>query len=306
MTEPVLRLGGYQPETSVHTRALRHMADLLAESTARWNIDWHGDITREGHRAADLLPMVEDGALELCYFASSYLADRIPSLGVFDLPFVTRDRGVQQQKLDGRPGPRLAADVAAQSGYRVLGFWDNGIRHISNRLHPIRTPGDCRGMRLRVLDNAFHRKVFAALGFEPIVVDVKHLADAVTKGEVDAQENPLTNLVNFELHKVHRHVSLTAHFAGVALLLANKTWFDGLAPEAQSAVTAAARAATRAQREFAAAEDRRCLAVLHAAGVHVVPTAEIDIASFRAAVARLVDDEADRIGRELRSEFASA
>ena len=227
-----LRLGGYQPESSVHTRALHHLAGLAlerlggaVEPTIQVNI------TAQGHRAAELLTMVEDGRLDGCYFASSYLTSRVPSLSVFDLPFVATDRERDYAKLDGEFGMRLAADVAARTGYRVLGYWDNGFRHVSNRLRPIRHPDDCRGIRLRTLDNTLHQEIFAALGFQPVFLDVKDLPDAVVREVVDAQENPLTNLVNFGIHQTHRHVSLTSHFFGVALFLVNGAWFDALEPQ---------------------------------------------------------------------------
>lgn len=160
-----LRFAGYQGEASVHTRGLRRFAQALAPDIA---IEIVPDITQTGRPAAALLAMVEAGEIDGCYFASSYLAGRIPALGLFDIPFAATDRAATYAQLDGATGERLAAAVAAASGYRVLGFWDNGFRHLSNAVHPIRRPDDCRGLKLRTLDNALHQEVFAALGFVPI------------------------------------------------------------------------------------------------------------------------------------------
>jgi len=292
-----LRLGGYQPESSVHTRALHHLAGLLpARAGGVFDPAINANVTAQGHRASDLLAMVEDGRIDACYFASSYLAARVPSLAVFDLPFVATDRARDYAKLDGEFGVRLAADLAARTGCRVLGYWDNGFRHLSNRLRPLRTPEDCRGLRLRTLDNTLHQEIFAAIGFQPVFLDVKDLPDAVARHVVDAQENPLTNLINFGLHKTHRHVSLTAHFFGVALFLVNRAWFDALAPEAQEALRAAVADTTKRQRELAMAEDARGLEVLAQDGVAVVGPAEIDWAAFRAAVAPILQREIARVG----------
>jgi TRAP-type transport system periplasmic protein len=189
-------------------------------------------------------------------------------------------------ELDGEAGTQLAAEVARRTGYRVLGYWDNGLRHISNRLRPIRHPDDCRGMRIRTLDNATYQQVLAAVGFTPLVIDVKDLARAVETHEVDAQENPLTNTVHFGLHRTHKHLSLTSHFHGVALLLANRTWLEALTPSVQAAVLAAASEATAAQRRFAVEEDELCLARLRRDGVAIVEQEGIDFAAFRAALAR--------------------
>jgi TRAP-type transport system periplasmic protein len=282
-----LRIGGYQAETSILTRAVRHLAAGLAAAPGDWQIEVTRNVTERGFRAADLLSMVEEGTMHICYFASSYLAGRVAALGCFDQPFGVIDRARIYADLDGDQGAWLAGDVARHTGYRVLAFWDNGFRHISNRLRPIRNPDDCRGMRIRTLDNAMYQKVLAAVGFEAVVIDVKDLVHAVETHEVDAQENPLTNTVNFGLHRTHKHLSLTSHFHGVALLLANRAWFEALAPALQTGLLAASAAATTAQRQFAIAEDALCLERLKQDGVAVVPEEDIDFAAFRAAVREL-------------------
>jgi TRAP-type C4-dicarboxylate transport system substrate-binding protein len=279
-----VRIGGYQAETSILTRATRQLAAALsALPGAGWRIEVIRDVTEAGFRAADLLSMVEEGSIQICYFASSYLVGRVASLGCFDEPFAVPDRTHIYNDLDGGLGERLSGDLTRLTGYRALGFWDNGFRHISNRLRPIRHPDDCRGMRIRTLDNATYQKVLAAVGFTPLVIDVKDLVRAVETHAVDAQENPLTNTVHFGLYKTHKHLTLTSHFHGVALLLANRAWFEALTPPLRSAVAAASADATAAQRRFAIAEDALCLERLRKEGVAIVPGEAIDLAAFRAA-----------------------
>jgi len=281
-----VRIGGYQAETSILTRALRRLAaSLSGVAGAGWQIEIVPDVTKRGNRAADLFAMVEAGSMEMCYFASSYLVSRVPALGRFDAPFAALDRARIWADLDGAPGKALAGELEKATGYKLLGYWDNGLRHISNRLRPIRHPRDCGGMRIRTLDNANYQRLLAAVGFTPLVIDVKDLVRAVETGEVDAQENPLTITVNFGLHKTHKHLSLTGHFHGVALLLANRAWFEGLAPAEQSALLAASAETTAAQRQSAIDEDALCLAQLRRDGVAIVPAEAIDLAAFRAAVA---------------------
>ena len=288
----VLRFGGYQPERSVHTRAARALDATLREHTRdAARLDIMAQITETGQAAADLLSMTESGDLDMCYFASSYLARRIPALGVLDLPFEGADRASIWRRLDGEAGRLLKAAVARESGYELLAFWDNGVRHISNGVRAIRHPRDCAGLSIRTLDNTFHQAIFAALQFSPRFIDVKDLGREVRNRTIDAQENPLTNLINFDIHKTHRFVSLKGQFFGIALVLANKASLGKLDTAQLATLEHCIAHATGIQRELAAAEDEACLQLLQADGVDVVQKGQLDHAAFRARVVDVVANE---------------
>ena len=122
-----------------------------------------------------------------------------------------------------------------------------------------------------------------------MTIDVKDLAAAVHARRVDAQENPLTNLINFQLHKTHRFVTLTGHFFGVALVLCNKQRFDSWQSDVQTALREAVTAATVIQRQEAEREDDVCLKQLLDDGVTITRADEFDRAAFVAAVADIRD-----------------
>jgi len=285
MTAYSIRFGGYQPARSVLTRGARRVGDELTRRLGPGvEFDLRENVTAAGRNATDLLSMTAGGALDLCYFSSSYLVARVPALGLFDLPFQFESRAQAYAATD-RFAARLAEDVAAATDYRVLGFWDNGIRHISNCRRPLVSPDDGHGLTIRTLDNDLHRRVFAALGFKPVTVDVRELATTVHERRVDAQENPLTNLINFQLHQTHRFVTLTGHVFGVALVLCIKRRFDNWPTEVQAALCEAVTVATVIQRREAEREDDVCLKELLADGVVVTRADEFDRPAFAAAVA---------------------
>jgi TRAP-type C4-dicarboxylate transport system substrate-binding protein len=276
-----LRLGGYQPARSVHTRALHLLADTIRQHLGnRIDIRLTGNITAMGYRAEELLAMTEGDALDICYFASSYLTARVPSLALFDRPFRFTSRMPAYALLDGTTGQRITDDIACDTGLRVLAFWDNGFRHISNNCHPIRHPDDCIGLRIRTLDNAMHQAFFGRLGFDPVFIDVKDLPTATANGSIDAQENPLTNIINFGLHRHHRYLSLTGHLFGVAMLLVNRHRYDAWPDEVRAAIADAATLSAKAQRRDAEAEDETCFAQLFDDGVEIVSGAALDRAAF--------------------------
>lgn len=285
-----LRMAGYQDARSVHTRTMRVLEASLKQSLGdSFAADFTGNIATTGRKVTDLLDLVESGELDLCYFSSSYVTARVPALGVFDIPFAMTDRDRTRMLLQGKLGERLAGDVASNTGYRVLGFWDNGPRHISNRLRAIRMPEDCKGIRIRTLPSAGHHATYRALGMEPVTIDIRDFVEAIASEKVDAQENPLTNVRQFGLQKYHRHVTMTAHFQGIALLLCNARMLAIAPPQLREALTRAASEATHVQWDFATHDERESRVALKAEGVAIVDLDDAGRAAFRAAVRPLVE-----------------
>lgn len=299
-----VRFGGYQGDNSVHTRGARVFRDALARhSGGAAEVEFRQNIVADGHKASDLLSMTESGALDGCYFSSSYLAGRVPQLALFDQHFAVPDRRRAYAVLDGAFGRRLAADVEAATSYSVLGYWDNGLRNISTRATAIRQPADCAGLSLRTLPSDDHQRVFRAMGFDPVAIDVRDLPDAVASGRVDAQENPLTNIYNFRLHDTHRVVTLTGHLLGVALVLFNRVAVEGWPAEVRAAVEAAMAEATVAQRRFAEEDDEICARAMETEGVTLVTLTETERTALADATRAEVEATRRRFGDDLIALF---
>lgn len=203
---------------------------------------------------------------------------------MFDMPFEAPPREDMFAKLDGALGDWIGANVAACTGFEVMGYWDNGLRHISAR-RKLATPGDCAGLSLRTLASDDHQRVFRKLGFDPKVIDVKDLGAAVASGEVDAQENPLTNIYNFGLHAAQPEITLTGHLQGVAPVWFHRDTVARWPEDLRHAVQAALQEAGIAQRSFALADDLACADALRTAGAHLHALTESEAMAFRDAVA---------------------
>lgn len=282
---------GYQGEASVHTRALRHFAVALESSGCSIHVT--PDITQAGRNATDLFALTESGENTVMHFAASYLAKRVPALEVFDLPFRYAGGSELLAALDGPLGDRLKAEVAAKTGFAVLGFWDNGARHMTNRLRPIHAPRDCEGLSIRTMDSALHQATFSALGMIPRYIDVKDYPAAVRDKTVDAQENPYTNTLNFGVPAHHPYLTPTGHFQGISLFLANRAFLEGLSAADRAVLADAAARATAAQHAFAKDEDGLARAAIIAQGTSI--TQDWDRNAFLSATAKVRHEAEARI-----------
>jgi TRAP-type C4-dicarboxylate transport system substrate-binding protein len=297
MANPIqIRMGGYGPATTGFSRALELIGDrLTARFGDRVDVKYVWNIMDLGYRAEDILWLVEHGLLTLGYQSSSYLTDRVPELGFVDLPFLFARTQAARAAVDGALGRLLAAKIEERVSYRILGFFENGFRHLSNRLRPVHVPADLAGMRIRVLPSRIQARTFELLGAVPLRLDLTEAIAKITAGEIDAQENPLSNTVTYGVHKFHRFHTLTNHFYISRPIFLNRTAFDAWPADLQDAMRAAVQEAIAFQRDLHEREEEDARRIIEGAGCEVVELSAEQHAAFVKAVQPLL--------REARAEY---
>jgi TRAP-type C4-dicarboxylate transport system substrate-binding protein len=302
MDTPIqIRMGGYGPAATCFSRALQFIGDrLTAEFGGDVDIKYVWNIMDFGYRAEDILWLTESGILTLGYQSSSYLTDRIPELGMVDLPFLFADKDAARSAIDGALGDFLTRSIEARTNYRILGYFENGFRHISNRLREVRTPADLKGMRIRVLPSKVQARTFELLGAVPLRWDLTEALAAIAAGTIDAQENPLANTVTYGAHKFHPFHTLTSHFYVSRPVFLFRTAFDAWPDDLQRAMRQAVAAAIVFQRDLAIEEERDARTAIEAQGCAIVEPTLAEHAAFAAAVLPLLDEAHETYGDALR------
>ena len=297
-----MKFGGYQPPASIHNQAAGRFGELLrAKLGDRIAFELIGSVLDVGRLSGDLPLMVENGELSFCYMSTVRFTSWVPELQLLELPFLVRDRAAVWRALDGELGALLIRRMHERTPFRVLGLWDNGFRHLTNRVRPIRTPADCRGLRIRTQMSTLHGEVFRALGFEPIAADIKRFVAEIGGDSFDAHDNPLTNIYTFGVHRYHRHLTLTGHFFGASFLIANAREYASWPAEIRAAVDEAAPQATALQHRFAASQDADVLAKLDPRENEVVHLTAAEHAAFVEACRPLLDAQRRRLDPRLFS-----
>jgi TRAP-type C4-dicarboxylate transport system substrate-binding protein len=291
MTKPItIRMGGYGPPTTSFSKGLKLIGDgLVGAFGDRVDVKYVWNIMDFGYRAEEILWLVEDGVLTLGYQSSSYLTDRVPELGFVDLPFLFQTREQARAAMDGDLGRYLAAKIEERVNYRILGWFENGFRHISNRLRRVRLPADLEGMRIRVLPSEVQARTFELLGAVPVRCDLTEAIAGIKAGTLDAQENPFANTVTYGVHKFHHFHTVTNHFYISRPIFLHRPSFDAWPADLQNAMREAVARAVALQRDLAIAEDRDARAAIEAAGCEITELTATEHAKFRNAVTPLLD-----------------
>lgn len=290
MSPTELWIGGYGPEQSAHGRGLATFRDIVeAQSNGDVAVRVTWNLMDEGRPSTDLFGLVEAGEMLFCYFSSSYLGDRVPELNALESPFLFDGLAHAHRALDGALGERLMEAVRSSTSLDVLGFWDNGFRHFTNRLRPVHSPEDCGGMTVRIQPNAVHEELIRSWGATPVAVELSEAIHLIARRDVDAQENPLANTVAYGVDEVHPYVTMTGHLYGARGLWANRASVESLPSDLRQIVEQAVGAAIGAQRREAAAQEERLRIQMESRGIQFVDLDEEGRARFLAASTPAMD-----------------
>lgn len=294
-------MGGYGPATTGFSVALKQIGDRLeAKFGDEVEVKYVYNIMDVGYQGQDILWLVENGILTLGYQSSSYMTDRVPELGLADLPFLFSDTASARAAIDGRFGELMTEAIEANMNYRILGYFENGFRHISNRVRPIRSPADLAGISVRVLPSKVLEWTFELFGADPEILDLSVAIARIKEGTIDAQENPFANTVTYGVHNYHKYHSVTNHLYLSRPIFLHRQSFDAWPADLQNEMRAAIKDAVTVQREAHIQEEADAAEAIIAAGGEIIELTPAQMQPFKDAVEPIYEDARRRYSRELQ------
>ena len=102
------------------------------------------------------------GTSDMVLATGSLLSSYSKIVGVLDLPFLFANEKEASYVLNGPIGDELAASLAAKN-LVVLGWWENGMRHLFPP-RPVNKPSDLKGLKLRVVNSKPMIETINAMG----------------------------------------------------------------------------------------------------------------------------------------------
>jgi tripartite ATP-independent transporter DctP family solute receptor len=293
-------MGGYGPATTGFSLALKRIGERLQTKFGdQVDVKYVYNILDFGYRADDIIWLVESGVLTLGYQSSSYFTDRIPAVGIADLPFLFSDQAQARSAMDGALGAALTTRIEADMDFRIVGYFENGFRHVSNRVKPIHSPADMKGLSIRVLPSKVQARTFELLGAAPKIMDLTEALAAIKAGKLDAQENPFSNTVTYGVHNFHRFHTETNHFYLSRPIFVHRPSFDAWPKAIQDELRAAVRDAVAFQRDLHVKEEHEAAAAIKKAGGEITVLTADQQKAFVSAVTPIYGEARSQFGREL-------
>jgi len=278
--QTTLRLGHNISVTSPYQVGAEAFAKAVAERTqnrVRVQIFPSGALGNE----RDMVEGLQLGTIDFVISSTAAVGPFVPALQVLDVPFLFRDYAHARAVIDGPIGADLTKSVN-EKNLAALAFGEIGFRQISANKR-VNSTDDLKGVKLRSQNNPVHLGAWRALGAQPTVVGFNELYAALQGGVVDANEQPISIHAASKFFEVQKHLTLTNHIYGAALLLGSPTSLRKLSPADQEAVRMAARESVAPMRKAVEAQDSSAIATLRQGGMTI--NESFDRASFERALA---------------------
>lgn len=238
----------------------------------------------------EMLTSTSAGVMEITANSQGAMSQVVPEIGLLGLPFLFSDLPTAWEVVDGEVGA-LLDERAQHAGLKILGFWDNGIRHISHVSKHVPSPADLAGMNIRTPPGEMAFAVFNALGSSPAPLGFAELPSALQSGVFDGQENPLTNIHSSKIHEITPYITLTGHMYEATPVVASLSWWSGLDEAKQTCALQATAEAGQAQRQTSLEADEELRPIMEAEGVTFL---DADIDAYRAATQSVYDTYSGR------------
>lgn len=241
---------------------------------------------------------VQMGTLTMAIPSTSALAGFDKRIQALDLPYLFTTRENAFKAVDGVLGQKLN-EIMAAKGIDILGYQENGFRHVTNNKRPIKSPADLKGLKIRTMENPMHIAYFKALGANPTPMSWGELYTALQQGTVDAQENPYAMIDDGKFYEVQKYVSETGHVFSFEVLIANKKFIDKLPADLRTLVLKAAKDATIQQRKNMQKEEGAFKAKVIKAGMKANTLSAADKKPFVAATVQVYKQFEKDLGPDL-------
>ncbi len=231
----------------------------------------------------EMQEMVALGTLEMSVSGVAVVYE--PLFALLEAPYLFRDRE-QIRKVYASPVVADLSQGLLAKGIRVVGFYENGFRQITNSTRPINTPADAKGLKIRTPENLAQIETFKALGAIPTPMAYNELYNAMAQGVVDGQENPLQNIWTGKMYEVQKYLAMTGHIYNSAYVIANNKFWTGLPADIRKIADESLTEACNWQMDYVANLDKKLLEDLKAKGMQVTSP---DREAFRKATAPAYD-----------------
>ena len=171
----------------------------------------------------DTLEAVQLGAVQMAMNAGSYTQNVVHEHGIWDMPFLFKDRQAWNLLAYGALGKEIGGKIEAR-GLKFLTWCSAGGRGILSK-KPIAAPGDFVGQKIREQPDPVLVDVVKGFGGQPVVMNLGDVYTSLQQGILDGADVSIELVTAFKFHETAKFYTEMQHIMTPGLVVANMTWW---------------------------------------------------------------------------------
>ena len=195
-----------------HVYLVKIFDDIRAKTNGRLNVQVFGNNALGGDAA--IISQVQLGSIQFINASGGMLSSMdIPVAQIDSVGFAFRTEDEYLKTMDGPLGAFIRKQVAVKNLYVYPNILSLGPRAITVNPHPIASPDDFRGLKLRASPAKIAYDLFSSLGATPTPVDSSSVYTALQTHLIDGNDQALSVFYDLKLYEVQKYLSLTYHIS---------------------------------------------------------------------------------------------
>ena len=235
----VMMVGHAQPEGNPRYVSMEQFAADVAEKTnghVTVQVFGNGQLGTEKEMLEQVVQGVTQGMRGGQF-------DFSPRLLMFTLPFLANNREEVTELLHSDLAKKVCAEAEETTGTVIINLCDaGGFRQFSNSKHPIKTPADLVGLKMRTNGMKTIDLTFKALGATTTSIPYADLYMGLKTAIADGQENPWVNVEGMKFYEVQKYFTEVNYQFHPDPFYVNAEWWNSLPEEFRTIISECATA----------------------------------------------------------------
>lgn len=239
------------------------------------------------------------GDIQMIAPAYSKISTIYPSWLALDLPFAFPTQQAVNEALQGEIGTILFQTLETKN-MKGLAFWSNGFKQVTSNQRKLLTPDDFRGQRIRIMPSKVLEEQYQLFHAEPVSIPFNEVFSNIENGNVDGQENTVSNIFTKRLYQGQKYLTISNHgYLGYAVIV-NKAFWEKLPSSVQTPIIEALKETTDWNNQMSTSMNEKQLVQLRNMGViEIDELTNTHREKWIKAIEPLYDKYEDTIGRDL-------
>lgn len=266
--EFTLRIAHAHALDSMTGQCMTKMGDMITEYSG-------GRIACEYYPAGQLgdkianMEGLRSGTVDMTECAATDMSAFKGRWSVFSLPFMYADAD-EALKVFSNPDVIKILDADCQEvGMKLVSMQNVGSRSLINSKHPINEPADCKGLKIRSLQDKYIARGMELMGFGVVALGWTEVYPALQQGTIDGADNSAPFIADGGFYEICKYYSITEAVRLPDPILMSRSFYDSLPSDLQEAVDQAGQDFMEWQWTFYTEYEQQSIDVLLENGVEI-------------------------------------